>query len=192
MFDTSVEDGKQITPEVTGLFSWANDAETFGVSLFGSFQQRDSASVGAGNQDWNVERLDRSSTRATAVCAPTIRTRSENESTVFNNMPSGNPLVAYPNNSDYYFTEIERERINGQAVLQFRPADSFTITADVLFAQNENEEHRSTQGNWFNRPFSRVDFDSNDQVVTAVFRKIRCPVRRTSPGDSSFVPPRTN
>src|SRR6185436_11898689 len=59
MFDTSVENGSEVTPEVTGLYSWANDAENFGVSLFGSFQQRDSASVGAGNQDWNVERLDK-------------------------------------------------------------------------------------------------------------------------------------
>jgi hypothetical protein len=59
MFDTSVESGSEVTPEVTGLYSWANDAENFGVSLFGSFQQRDSASVGAGNQDWNVERLDK-------------------------------------------------------------------------------------------------------------------------------------
>ena len=56
MFDTSVENGSEVTPEVTGLYSWANDAENFGVSLFGSYQQRDSASVGAGNQDWNVER----------------------------------------------------------------------------------------------------------------------------------------
>jgi hypothetical protein len=89
---------------------------------------------------------------------------------VFNNLPAGNPLVSYPNNSDYYFTEIERERINGQAVVQFRPADSFTVTADLLYAENENKEQRSTQGNWFNRPFSRVDFDtSNDQVATAVF-----------------------
>ena len=59
MFDTSVESGSDVTPEVTGLYSWANDSESFGVSLFGSYQKRDSASVGAGNQDWNVERLDR-------------------------------------------------------------------------------------------------------------------------------------
>ena len=30
-----------------GCFSWANDGENFGVSLFGSYQKRDSASVGA-------------------------------------------------------------------------------------------------------------------------------------------------
>ena len=170
MFDTSVESGSDVTPEVTGLYSWANDSESFGVSLFGSYQKRDSASVGAGNQDWNVERLDKFLLPTNGrVRVDNPATTTVNEATVFNNMPAGNPLVAYPNNSDYWFSEIERERINGQAVVQFRPVDSFTITADFMLAQNENTENRSTQGNWFNRPFARVDFDTNDEVVTTVF-----------------------
>ncbi len=169
MFDTSVENGSEVTPEVTGLYSFANDSESFGFALFGSFQQRDSASVGAGNQDWNVERLSKFLDPGNGRVRADNPATPANEATVFNNLPSGDPLVSYPNNSDYYFTEIERQRINGQAVVQFRPADSFTVTADFLYAENENKEQRSTQGNWFNRPFSRVDFDSNDQVATAVF-----------------------
>ena len=67
-------------------------------------------------------------------------TTTVNEATVINNMPAGNPLVAYPNNSDYWFSEIERERINGQAVLQFRPVDSFTITADSVRAERKHRK----------------------------------------------------
>src|SRR6187399_1105431 len=33
----------EVTPEVSGLFSWANDSETFGVSAFGSYQERKSS-----------------------------------------------------------------------------------------------------------------------------------------------------
>jgi TonB-dependent receptor len=170
MYDTSVENGEKITPEATGIFSWVNSSESFGVAVFGSYQRRDSASVGASNQDWNVERLssflDPGNGR---VRADNPLTTTVNEATVFNNLPSGNPLISYPNNSDYFFSEISRERVNGQLVMQFKPADSFTLTADVLVAQNENEEKRSTQGNWFNRPFARVDFDTNSEVPTAVF-----------------------
>jgi TonB-dependent receptor len=170
MFDTSVESGDELTPEVTGLYSWASDSESFGVSLFGSYQKRDSASVGASNQDWNVERassfLDPSNGR---VRADNPATPAVNEATIINNMPSANQLVVYPNNSDYWFSEISRERVNGQLVAQFRPADGFTITADLLYAEIENEEIRSTQGNWFNRPFARVDFDGNSSVATAVY-----------------------
>jgi TonB-dependent receptor len=170
MYDTSVENGEKITPEATGIFSWVNDGESFGVAVFGSYQRRDSASVGASNQDWNVERLssflDPGNGR---VRADNPATTNVNEATVFNNLPTGNPLISYPNNSDYFFSEISRERVNGQLVAQFKPSDAFTLTADILVAQNENEEKRSTQGNWFNRPFARVDFDTNSEVPTAVF-----------------------
>ena len=33
----------EITPEVSGLFSWANDGETFGFSAFASYQERKSS-----------------------------------------------------------------------------------------------------------------------------------------------------
>jgi TonB-dependent receptor len=169
MFDTSVESGSDVTPEVTGLYSWANDAESFGVSLFGSYQKRDSASVGASNQDWNVERLSSFINPGNGRVRTDNPSTPANEATVINNMPSGDPLVAYPNNSDYYFSEFERERINGQAVVQFRPVDSLTVTADFMYAQNQNDEQRSSQGNWFNRPFARVDFDTGQPVTTAVY-----------------------
>ncbi len=138
MFDTSVETGDEITPEVSGLYSWANDAENFGVAVFGSYQKRDSAAVGASNQDWNVERLssflDPNNGR---VRADNPATATVNEATQFTNMPTGNPLVVFPNNSDYFFSEVERERINGQLTLQFRPTESLTLTVDGMIAQNE-------------------------------------------------------
>src|SRR5687767_13302809 len=119
MHDSSVETGDEVTPEASGLYSWANDGENFGVAVFGSYQKRASASVGATNQDWNVERLDSFLSPANGRV---------NAQTQFTNMPTGNPLVVYPNNSDYFFSEVERERINGQLTLQFRPMDSLTLT----------------------------------------------------------------
>ena len=176
------------------LYSWANDSESFGVSLFGSYQKRDSASVGAGNQDWNVERsttfLDPANGR---VRADNPATTTVNEATVINNMPSGNPLVAYPNNSDYWFSEIERERINGQAVLQFRPVESFTITADFLYARTRTRRsvpRRATGSTVRSRASTST---ANDAVATAVFLAgITELLRRTSPGASSCARPRTS
>ena len=156
MHDTSVETGDEITPEVSGLFSWANDGENFGVSLFGSYQKRESAAVGASNQDWNVERLSAFTNPNNGRVRADNPATPANEATQFTNLPSGNPLVVFPNNSDYFFSEVSRERINGQLTLQFRPVDSLSFTFDALFAQNEAEEMRSSQGNWFNRPFAQV------------------------------------
>lgn len=169
MHDTSAETGDDITPEASGLYSWTNDTETFGVAVFGSYQKRESASVGASNQDWNVERLssflDPNNGRVRADNPAT----TANEATQFTNMPSGNPLVVFPNNSDYFFSEVSRERINGQLTLQFRPVDSLNLTIDGLYASNEAEEMRSSQGNWFNRPFAQVTFDGNPTVTSVTF-----------------------
>ncbi|MFB0979646.1 MAG: TonB-dependent receptor, partial [Alteromonadaceae bacterium] len=38
------ESGDGITPEISGVTTWVNEDSTFGVSLFGSFQERDSGS----------------------------------------------------------------------------------------------------------------------------------------------------
>jgi TonB-dependent receptor len=160
MHDTSVETGDEVTPEASGLFSWANDNETLGVAAFGSYQKRNSAAVGASNQDWNVERLDSFLNPANGRV---------NGATQFTNLPTGNPLVVYPNNSDYFFSEVERERINGQLTLQFRPIESLTLTVDGLFAQNESTEMRSSQGNWFNRPFAQVVFDDNPTIASVTY-----------------------
>ena len=168
MHDTSVVTGDDITPEVSGLFSWANDGENFGVSLFASYQKRENAAAGASNQDWNVERLSAFTNPNNGRVRADNPATPANEATQFTNLPSGNPLVVFPNNSDYFFSEVSRERVNGQLTFQFRPMDNLLFTFDSLFAQNENEEMRSSQGNWFNRPFAQVSFDDVEGDVTSV------------------------
>src|SRR5690606_31018653 len=52
---------------------------------------------------------------------------------------------------------------------QFRPTDGLTLTADATYADNQVEEARTDQTNWFNRPFDQVIFDGNPVISTAVF-----------------------
>ncbi len=42
--DTTNRTGDDVTPEVSGIFSFANDDKTFGVGLSASYQKRDSGS----------------------------------------------------------------------------------------------------------------------------------------------------
>jgi TonB-dependent receptor len=169
MFDTSVETGSEITPEASGLWSWKNDSENIGLSLFGSYQKRDSAAVGASNQDWNVERFSSFTNPMNGrVRTDDPVTVGVDETTVYTNTPSGDPLVVFPNNSDYFFSEVERERINGQLTLQVRPVDALTLTFDGMFANQKAVENRSSQGNWFNRPFAQITFGDTVDGVTSV------------------------
>ena len=47
VYDTSVgEDGDKITPDISGLYNWTNEDETFGIGFFGQYAKRDSGSAG--------------------------------------------------------------------------------------------------------------------------------------------------
>ena len=53
-------------------------------------------------------------------------------------------------NASYDLNDIDRTRINGQAVLQFRPMDNLTGTLDYTYSQNTVEVRNSNVGVWFN------------------------------------------
>src|SRR6187399_106654 len=43
VYDQSDTEYARVTPEVSGLLNWVNDDSTFGIGLFGSFQQRNNS-----------------------------------------------------------------------------------------------------------------------------------------------------
>ncbi len=161
LHDVSTNDGvgARVLPEVSGLVSWRNDSRTFGLSVFGSYQRRDSTSAqSAPNYFTVVPTAD-----VLNPAGPYV-----NGQTQIENRPT-TPFTLVPNDSRYQFSENKRERINGQAVAQFAPTDRLTFTADALFAQNRLEEQRSEQTNWFNRPFGQIRFNGNDVISTPEF-----------------------
>ncbi|RZL29048.1 MAG: TonB-dependent receptor, partial [Sphingomonas sp.] len=165
LYDTSTDGcldcGSKVTPELSGVLNWADPTERFGVSLFGSYQKRNFTSISATSNDWNIIPY------STFLSGGFVKSDG---STKITGAPSNpNQLVAIPNDSRYHYAEGSRERINGQAVLQFKPIDTVTLTADALFAQNKQKEIRSDLSNWFSRPFDEVRFDANPTVATATY-----------------------
>src|SRR5690606_26590164 len=55
VYDQSDTEFARVTPEVSGLLNWVNEAGTFGIGLFGSFQQRNNSAPSASVNDWNIE-----------------------------------------------------------------------------------------------------------------------------------------
>jgi TonB-dependent receptor len=159
VYDQSDTVYDRVTPEVSGLLNWASEDGTFGIGLFGSWQRRNNSAPSASVNDWNVEPF--------SSFSDTSQGRV-NGSTVFVNAPSGDTLVAFPNDFRLHYSEFRRERINGQLTAQFAPSDNLKITVDATYYQNQAEEQRTDQATWLNRPFSRVEFDGNDQVATAI------------------------
>ncbi|MCB9961306.1 MAG: TonB-dependent receptor [Hyphomonas sp.] len=159
--DTSVESGDDFTPEISGLASWTDDTERFGVGLFGSYSKRDSGAPTQQINDWIVRRstdgtIDGSYTRG-------------NGSTIVTNPPAAGELYAVPQDSRYDFSDISRERINGQLVLQYKPMDNLKLTGDYTYAQNKSEELRYEQTNWFATPLDEIRFDGNPTVDSVAY-----------------------
>jgi TonB-dependent receptor len=165
-YDTSsqycIDCGSKLTPEVSGVASWSDSEQRFGVSLFGSYQKRNFSFSSVANNGWNIRTLNDFLNPANGFI---------NAATKLNNVPTdGNTLVSVPDDSRYHFSEASRERINGQAIIEFKPTDTLTFTADGLYAQLRESERRSSQSNWFNRPFDEVTFNgTEDGIATTSF-----------------------
>ncbi|MFL6618002.1 MAG: TonB-dependent receptor, partial [Povalibacter sp.] len=160
--DTTNRVGDDITPEVSGIFSFANADKTFGVGLNASYQKRSSGSEQATVNNWNIQAWD-------ANAAENRRLAPLASNAVVENEPAVGQLYGIPNDIRYAFSDTERERINAQGVVQFAPIDSLTLTADYTFAQNEIKMDRGEQTVWMQRNgFTHVVFDTNEEVATPV------------------------
>ncbi|HEU4603313.1 MAG TPA: TonB-dependent receptor [Steroidobacteraceae bacterium] len=156
--DTSNRVGSDITPEVNGIFSYANDTKTWGVGLNASYSKRRSGSMQSTVNDWHIQPYGDLSK---GPISPTA---------TIENAPKAGQLYGIPDDVRYAFSDQERERVNAQLVAQFAPTDSLTLTADYTFAQNEITEDRGEQTVWMQRNgFTHVVFDTNETVATPVF-----------------------
>ena len=156
--DTS---GDDTTSEVSGLYSWANDDATFGVSLFGSFQERDSGSRHASVEEFGLRTWDdtQDDNRKNLGIRPTA---------TIVNAPNNGQLVYRPTNLGLGFNEDKRERTNGLLTLQFAPNDAMTITADATYAENVQDSASLIDGLWFNGTADYVEYDGNSVVAAPV------------------------
>lgn len=158
VYDDSQPFDTDMTPEVSGIFSYTNDDKTWGVGLAASYQKRHGGSVQATENAWNIQRWTGTD--------PALRAGAE-----VVNAPAIGQLYAMPNDLRYAFADFERERINGQAVLQFAPIDSLTLTLDYTYSTNEISEDRGEQTIWLQRAnsFTHLAFDTNEAVATPVY-----------------------
>ncbi|HEY4368911.1 MAG TPA: TonB-dependent receptor [Steroidobacteraceae bacterium] len=160
--DTTNRVGSDITPEVSGIFSYANDDRTWGIGLSASYQKRDSGSEGATVNDWHIQpwSANMADNQTLAPLSPTA---------TIVNAPATGQLYGIPNDIRYVFADRERERTNGQLTVQFAPIDSLTLTADYTYALNTLTEDRGEQTVWLQRNgFTHVEFDTGQAVATPV------------------------
>ncbi len=154
LHDTTTRIGEEFTPEASGVFSWTDDDETFGVSLTASYQKRDSAASGAYVNNWN-----------TAAYDGTVPQSPENPASGapvnITNAPELGALRSMHTDLRYTHADRERTRLNSQLTLQWRPMDNLTGTIDYTYAEQEIYENRSELSAWMDTYKSDLRFDDN-------------------------------
>jgi TonB-dependent receptor len=151
VLDTSQNGHNDITPEFSGIFSDTFADDRVGILLTGSYQRRKS-STNQANVGWRDGYLGAENNWGSLP---------NNAQQI--NRPGPADVYQVQQNASYDLNDIDRERINGQAVLQFRPTDNLTGTLDYTYSRNTVETRNSNVGVWFN--FGDVSSEWTDGPV---------------------------
>lgn len=146
------QNSRKAAPDATFLFADTFADGKLGVLLSGTYQRRFTLLKQAQTDGWLVN---------PAVPAAEI---NGGRGTVSDSNPAGNIFV--PQNFDTKVTREDRERIGGTLVLQYRPSDDVTVTADALYSKFTNTTDARSYGHWFTASnLTDVTTDANGTVT---------------------------
>lgn len=138
-------DDTEITPEISGIISKTFADDKIGILVSGAYQKR-KASLAQFNAGWREGYAGDDSNSWGSLPADSNDWRGFD----IENRPQAGDIYQTPQNAGYDFTNFDRERINGQAVLQFAPSDQFEATIDYTYSQYTLDAETSSIGVWFN------------------------------------------
>ncbi|MFM5916534.1 MAG: TonB-dependent receptor [Novosphingobium sp.] len=145
VYDHTFE-GTHITPEVSGILSHTFADDTWGILITGTYQKR-RASLAQFNAGWREGYLGNENNWGSL---PVDANDWRGNFAQVTNHPKATDVYQVTQNAGYDFTDIERERINGQAVLQIRATDSLQAVLDYTYSQNTIDARTNSIGVWFN------------------------------------------
>ncbi|MBX9925507.1 MAG: TonB-dependent receptor [Hyphomicrobiaceae bacterium] len=143
VYDTSRFEGKNITPEVSGIISDTLADGRIGILVSGSYQKRN-GSQAQFNAGWREGYLGNENNWGSLALPGDPRYAN------IANRPGATSTYQVTQNAGYDFTTFTRERINGQLVLQVKPTDTLVATVDYTFSQNTVDARTNSIGVWFN------------------------------------------
>jgi len=182
VYDSSRNEGNPITPEVSGILSTTFADDRIGIMIAGSWQKR-KASVNTANVGWRDGYLGNENNWGSLTQDP-----ADPRFAQITNRPDATDVYQVPQNASYDLNDINRERINGQAVLQFRPIDSLTATIDYTYSRNTVEVRNSNVGVWFNHNNTSSSWTDGPVAGPIFYSESRIPARwpsRPRPGGST-------
>lgn len=178
--DTSVENGDDWTPELSGIYATQFADGMFGVSVTGSYQERNLGynDAGAASGFQSFLRGDDAGTWG-GVPQP-----SDPNFNILENPPQDGDVYSVPQNILYSFNDVQRERINGQLTLQFAPTDRLTATLDYTYSELEVQQQRAELSAWFNYlNNSTISFTDGPLPGPVIYSEQYATATNPAPGD---------
>jgi len=124
------------TPEVSGIYSDVFADGTFGVTVSAIYQEREFGYNQAGVfNDW--------------VPSNFLDPGWQGLPPDSTNPPAEGEPFWLPQSVGYGIYDVDRERLNGQLVLQWRPVDALTLTLDYTYAETELQQRGNDLSFWF-------------------------------------------
>ena len=172
--DSSNVAGDDITPEFAGLYSDTFMDDTFGVAANFSYNRRDFQQQGANIQGWHANADLPSSPSGEVIDNRAVDENGEPVK-VFTDYDkdTGEPFASaahfFPKDMNYGYADVQRERINGQVALQFKPTDNMVITADYTGTRATTAVESIGWGIWnnFGGNINGYELDANGTAIYA-------------------------
>lgn len=159
LYDTSNEEGDDVTPEFSALYSNTYADESLGFAFAFNNHRRDFQQQGAAIQGWQAN-----------VALPT----NLDEANVIDPRPlddEGNRVGDhfFPRDMNYGIANTQRERTNGYAVFQYAPVDDLILTLDYTASKSVTGTNSIGWGQWhdYGGNINGYELDENGTAIFA-------------------------
>jgi len=130
--------GDSITPEVSGIFSNTFADGRLGIAASASYQARDSGYNQVRVNNWSIFQGD-DRTRRDRLPLPDEPDYANYDIT---NRPGPDDVYGRPDSIGYLVNAEQRQRRNGQVVIQFSPLETLAASMDYTYADNRMQRRR--------------------------------------------------
>ncbi len=159
LHDSSNEQGDDLTPEISALYSNTFADDIFGVAFSVTHHERDFQKQQANIQGWQANVALPTNLDADKVIDP--RPLDEEGNRIGNHF--------FPRDMNYGIEDIERDRTNGHLTLQYAPLDSLIVTADYTYTKATTGTNSIGWGMWndYGGNINAYELDENGTVIYA-------------------------
>ena len=146
------DNSKKYTPNASGMYSFANEARTFGVAGSVSYTDRASKQNKAINDAWNYRDVSmiNGDLNSKGLTMADVTTRK----------------LYMPQSYGFQQEEESRKRLVGNLAVQYNPSPTWKLSADALFSRLDQKNDVIAVSDWNNPVQLGVKYDQNDQVTS--------------------------